>query len=159
MMREILAADLATHGPDHSVVAVDRWELGLGLAALGERAEAEALLEEARRIYVAAYPDGHPLIDRLDAYRGDLLRDTGRLVEAETVTTPAYGRLRERYGEESHHTARAALALGRILLARGRPEDAAPLLTSAAAVLEPRGGRDAELARAALADLARARGA
>jgi eukaryotic-like serine/threonine-protein kinase len=158
MMREILAADLTTHGPDHTIVAVDRWELGLGLAALGERREAEALLEEARRIYTKAYPDGHPLIDRLDAYRGDLLRETGRLDEAEAVTAPAFERLSERYGDSSHHTARAALALGRIRLASGRPDDAASPLELAANVFEPRGGRDAELVRDALAELTRARG-
>jgi tetratricopeptide (TPR) repeat protein len=147
------------HGPDHTVVAVDRWELGLGLSALGERREAEALLEEARRIYAQAFPEGHPLIDRLDAYRGDLFRETHRLDEAEAAAAPAFERLRERYGDASHHTARAAMVLGRILLARGQLDEAEPLLALAAKVLEPRGGRDAEQSLAALGELARARGA
>jgi eukaryotic-like serine/threonine-protein kinase len=158
MMREILASDLEIFGPDHTAVAVARWELGLGLVALGERREAEALLDEARRIYDAAYPQGNPLIDRLDAYRADLLRETGRLEQAAALATPALERLRERYGDASHHTARAALVLGRIQLARDRPEEAGPLLEAARPVLEPRGGPDAETLGSALGELARARG-
>lgn len=70
------------HGREDASVADARMEAGVGHIQQGRHREAEKCILEARRVYVAAYGDGHEKIGRVCFELGQLYENMGRCDES-----------------------------------------------------------------------------
>lgn len=151
--RGALTADLLQQDPDTQ--ADMHQTLGALYTELGDFARAEALLEQALAQKSARLPAGAPR--RVDAVVAlAMLRiEQGRLDDAERLARDAVARAPRPGGGHDALGARANLALGRVLTARGRYDDAIAHLQG---VLPPpaSGTADTAEASALLSELAAA---
>jgi tetratricopeptide (TPR) repeat protein len=117
------------HSPQHAAACFD---LATLRAAAGDATGAVKAMREACRVEVT---DGQSRQDRLTYQMNlaELLRAAGELDRAEQVLRSSLDEREQLYGSDHPGYARGLEALADILLARGRAEEALPLVEEAAA--------------------------
>ena len=137
------AAEL--EGPGSAWRPVACWAVGVGLYFRGEPGKAGRWFAESAALAPASgqWPAGASSL----AYRSLIAGEAGRLEEQRMLAGQAAELVREHGTEKASGV--VPLALGASLAARGRPEQAQPLIAYGAAFLRSR-GQPAELAMALL---------
>jgi eukaryotic-like serine/threonine-protein kinase len=130
LAREALAELRAAFGPGHPLVGASLVNLASLERVAGHAAAARAAADEARPILTAVLPPEHPTFAVLDTTIAKLELVDGRLPEAEAWARAAIERF-DAADIGGDQLADPLLALGRILVARGRPADAVPVLQRA----------------------------
>jgi serine/threonine-protein kinase len=131
--RLVARAAPRAYGAAHPFVAASRHTLAGALADQGRLPEAEALERSALAGTRAAYGERHPSVGVIEAALADVLAHEGRLAEADSLFRDALARLGGEKARNPRHTS-ASGRYGELLLARGRPAQAEPLLRGALAL-------------------------
>lgn len=100
LFREVLAIDIAVHGPDHADVAHDYFNLGTFLYKHGDRAEGTQLVERTLEMRERLLGSEHPMTARAMSRLADYRVDAGRLREAVTMYERAEAVLAARLPED-----------------------------------------------------------
>ncbi|MEM9594662.1 MAG: serine/threonine-protein kinase [Acidobacteriota bacterium] len=125
-MLRTLDIRLAAFGAEHPQVAQGQAGLGKILVDSRRFLEAEPLLRSAWAIQQKTLPPRHRRILSTEVTLGECLTGLGRFEEAEALLRKSLEGLEEVRGAENAVTLAAVRALGRLYVAWGKPETAAP---------------------------------
>ena len=144
------------YGPDHPRVATTLSELGTIALKRGDLDDAEASFERMVSIYRRAYDDHHYHIAIALSNLASVYRERGDLERCEEVMRDAVSRFVSTLSETHFQTGVARLKLGRLLLLRGRPDQARDELLAGYEVLEAQANPSSDWLKGAAKNLAEA---
>jgi len=153
LMREAVALFRRTIGPDHATVGVAMFNLARIELARGRVEQAlRTLRDGATRL--GHLPPSHPDVARGQTHEAAILLAVGRLAEAERLARRSLATRTGAYAAGDWRIAETEGILGRILRARGREDQALPLLRRSRDALLAALGPGHPRTRAAERDLA-----
>lgn len=115
-------------GDDNVVVARTWYLLGVAHAAAGALQEAREALEQSLATYGRLGIEGVPAALGTKIELADVLVQLGALAPADALAKEALQRARKTYGRDHLQSIKAKYVSGSVLIARGEPELAMPLL-------------------------------
>ncbi len=118
MLREVVAVQTRVVGPEHEATALSIHNLGVNMAQQGRYTEAEALLRRAA-VLREALPNGRQGVLYSQSHLADVLREMGRLEEAEALYLSTIAAQREQFGRDHPHTLKSLEGLARLRLLQG----------------------------------------
>jgi eukaryotic-like serine/threonine-protein kinase len=132
-------------GNEHPQLASAMADLGQSLDALQQYDEADKLYEESLKIQRQSLGDENPRVALTLVWSSITLRHMKRFTDAEVRARKAVGIDRQKLGETNTRTLEAEGALGAILAAERKWQEAEPLLVGYADALERKRGVEGDL--------------
>jgi serine/threonine-protein kinase len=124
---KVLAGRARVLGEEHGETGVAYHNLGVTLAQLGRHGAAEDHLRRAITIRGGPAGSGRSCLFS-KSYLADVIRDRGRLADAESLYLETIARQREHLGDEDGDTLKTVVGLAELRLRQGRAEEAERLV-------------------------------
>ena len=136
LLREAVAIRIAHYGEDHSSLALTLYNFALIERDRKALKEAAAVFQRALTIARKRLQKTDPVHVGILVNYGDLLLETGRLVEAGPLLQEGLALRQQTVGAKHWQTAAAQSSMGAWLARQGKRDEGAALLTAATAILQ-----------------------